>query len=163
MKQVTTALLEPTLLIFTMYLVLMASQQSVNLVRRQSYNNIDRMLGKTFYKSEAGAAGLFLKFCNIHRKTPVWGSLFNKVASPQASPFKKAYFEEHLRTAASEKSTNKHARATRATSGVEDRHLLCIKFCFFSWICQVFPKNFPSPPEQPLSLLWARFIAQSFL
>ena len=130
MKQVTTALLEPTLLIFTMYLVLIASQQSVNLIRRQSYNNIDMMLGKTFYKSEAGAAGLFLKFCNIHRKTPVWGSLFNKVASPQASPFKKAYFEEHLRTAASEKSTNKHARATRATSGIEERHLLCLKFCF---------------------------------
>ena len=163
MKQVTTALLEPTLLIFTMYLVLMASQQSVNLIQRQSYNNIDMMLGKTFYKSEAGAAGFFLKILQYSQKNTCLGSLFNKVASPQASPFKKAYFEEHLRTAASEKSTNKHARATRATSGVEERHLLCLKFCFFSWICQVFPKNFPSPPEEPLSLLWARFIAQSFL
>ena len=55
------------------------------------------------------------KFHNIHKKTPMLESLFNKVAALQACSvikrhsnmglrknFKKTYFGEHLRTAASE-------------------------------------------------------------
>ena len=45
---------------------------------------------------------------NTHKKTPVLESLFNKVVPTQVFPrkyckfFKDTYFEEHLRTAASE-------------------------------------------------------------
>ena len=45
--------------------------------------------------------GMFLKFRNIHRKTHVLKSLFNKVANC-CGIFKNTSFEEHLRTAASE-------------------------------------------------------------
>ena len=39
------------------------------------------------------------KFCNIHRKTPVLESVFNKVAGVQV------YLEKHLRTAACDYSS----------------------------------------------------------
>ena len=63
--------------------------------------------------------GCSKKFCNIHRKTPMLESLFNKVAGLQGCSFikkrlqhrcffceyyklfKNSYFEEHLKTAAS--------------------------------------------------------------
>ena len=48
------------------------------------------------------------KFPNIHRKTPVLGHLFNEVVPTQVNickycqVFENNYFEEHMRTAASE-------------------------------------------------------------
>ena len=65
-------------------------------------------------RSTDATGGLLSKICNIHKKTQVLKSLLNKVAGRKAPMqmfsckyweiSKKAYFEEYLRTPASEKT-----------------------------------------------------------